>query len=221
VDNTRAGKSEMDLWRAFSASVGSNGALFENAFMSPTGTRSGGMAAPSEEKKLKVGDVGWFDFGCSYLGYHSDTGESFSLGQPTERQTKIYNALEDVVDRSIELAAPGMSSSDLCDEVVKIWDKHGVPRPPTGMGHGIGLETHEYPLIASQGSIFIPKDSRIKDDVVDNSTNFPFEEGMVLNFEAPYMVQGWGGVHIEKTVVVEKNGARLIAPQERHLRVIS
>ena len=124
------------------------------------------------------------------------------------------------MNRSIEIAAPGVNSSDLCDEVVKIWEKRGVPTPPTGMGHGMGLEVHEYPLIASQGSIFIPRDSRIKDDVVDNSTNFPFEEGMVLNFEAPYMVWGWGGVHLEKTVLVEKNGCSLIAPQERHLRVI-
>ena len=58
LNATLEGKSEMDLCQAFGASVASNGGIFENVFMSPTGTRAGGMAAPSAEKKLKNGDRG-------------------------------------------------------------------------------------------------------------------------------------------------------------------
>lgn len=221
IESLKEGVTETELKRVFATSLTSNGGLFENAFMSPMGTRSGGMAAPNDERKLARGDFGWFDLGCSYLAYHSDTGESFCFGKSEERQARIYKALDEVVERSIKITSPGTKTSDLCDEVVQIWDKHGIPRPPTGMGHGIGLETHEYPLIASQGGIFLPGESRIKDEVVEVSPNFEVEEGMVLNFEVPYMVWGWGGVHIEKTVVVDKNGCHLIAPQERHLRVIS
>jgi Xaa-Pro dipeptidase len=220
LQSTHEGVSEEDLRVVFAASVSANGATFDNEFMSPIGSRSGSIAAPSNIRKIMKGDIGWFDFGCTFLGYHSDTGESFCIGKPPERQLKIYRALEELVNKCLEIAAPGVKCTDLSDEVVKIWDKHDVTRPPTGMGHGIGLETHEYPVIASQGSIFLDKESIVQDDLLKISANMPMEEGMVLNFEAPYMIWGWGGVHIEKTAVVEKNRCTLITPQERQLRII-
>lgn len=212
----KPGMSEKELARVYTISLAEEYAT-PSGMMFPIGTRGGSMAAPTDSK-LRNGSMFWADVSCSYLGYCADTGDSAVLGEPSEKQNRCYDALYKVVQAAEEIATPGMKSSQLNTEISSVWEKTGVTKSPTGMGHGIGLEIHEYPRISAAKGSMIENQSAIKDDFVTSSIDIPFEEGMVLNFEAPYLVRGWGGVHLEKTVILEKNGCRHLIPQERYLR---
>ena len=58
------------------------------------------------------------------------------------------------------------------------------------LGHGIGLEVHEYPRIHSKG-----KDRSLR-----------LQEGMVITIEPGLYIEGYGGVRYEDTIVITKNG---------------
>ena len=127
----------------------------------------------------------------------------------------------DAVETSEEILAPGMKPSELNTAITKVFEKHGIPRPPTGMGHGIGLEVYDYPRISAAKGAAISNPSAIKDDFIESSIDIPFEEGMVLALEAPYLMWGWGGVHAEVTVLLGKSQTRrLVRNQKRFLREI-
>ena len=189
--------------------------------MTPTGSRGGSMASPSESRLSEDKRMLWVDVSCSYMGYHADTGESSSIGKPSEKQKKHYEAVLDAVETSEKILAPGMKPSELNTAVTKVFEKHGIARPPTGMGHGIGLEVYDYPRISAAKGEIILNPSAIKDDFIKSSIDIPFEEGMVLALEAPYLVWGWGGVHAEVTVLLEKSRTRrLVSEQKRFLREV-
>jgi Xaa-Pro aminopeptidase/Xaa-Pro dipeptidase len=60
-----------------------------------------------------------------------------------------------------------------------------------GLGHGVGLEIHEYPAISSRA-----------EDLV--------EEGMVLTIEPGIYLPGEGGVRIEDMLYVTADGCRIL-----------
>ena len=220
ISSIKEGASEIDLRRVYAISVASRDGMFQlGHFMLPTGTK-GGAIARATSSKITVGTFGWTDLMCSYMGYYSDIGETFVMGAPTEKLTKYYNALYKVVERAEDLVVPGLKPSELNREIGKVWDSCDMPRTPYGMGHGIGLEIYDYPRISAAKGEIIHNQSAVKDDLIRSSIDIPFEEGMVLALEAPYLVWGWGGVHLERNVIVEKNGCKSLVNQDRFLRIL-
>jgi Xaa-Pro dipeptidase len=212
----KPGVSEKDLARAYALSVISEDAEFDNV-MCPIGTKGGTMIPPTSFKLAKQ-NIFWVDAALRYKGYFADTGDSASFGKVPKKQLDYYSVLKKVVEKAKDIVSVGMKPSELNSEVAKIWDNAEMPRSPTGMGHGIGLEIHEYPRISAAKGSAILNQSAIRDDFVKSSIDIPFEEGMVLNFESPYLIRGWGGVHLEQTVILGKNGSRPITRQERRIR---
>jgi Xaa-Pro dipeptidase len=214
--------TEKELGHEYLTKIASLGGTSGPAWvMIPTGSRGGAMTSPTASKLSADKKMFWIDVSCSFLGYHADTGESASLGKPSEIQKKRYDAVLDAVGTSEEILTPGMKPSELNTSITKVFEKHGIPRPPTGMGHGIGLEVYDYPRISAAKGDAISNPSAIKDDFIQSSIDIPFEEGMVLALEAPYLMWGWGGVHAEVTVLLGKSQTRrLVRKQKRFLREV-
>ena len=67
-----------------------------------------------------------------------------------------------------------------------------------GLGHGVGLEIHELPNINKRGDI-------------------PLEAGMTFTIEPGIYIPGKGGVRIEDTVVLTRDGARVLTTLKKQL----
>ncbi|MDA4128850.1 MAG: Xaa-Pro peptidase family protein [Thaumarchaeota archaeon] len=218
----KTGVSELELRRVYARSIVSEDGDFDTGhFIVGSGTKSGAPLGRANNRKLAKGSILKLDVTSKLRGYYADTGDTGIVGRPTKKQERVYEALGEAVRRSEELAVPGTRPSELHREVLKVWDKYAVERPPTGMGHGIGLEVHEYPVVSDPNSVFVPKGATIKDDLIDVPADAPLEEGMVLNLEAPYLMWGIGGIHLEHTVLLGKRKSRPLTKQERHLRLLS
>lgn len=154
------------------------------------------------EYKIKKGDIIRFDIGCLYKYYFSDTARIAVLGEPSEKLQTYYNAVKEGEERAIKLVKPGRKASEIFKEAVKVVREAGIPHYNRNhVGHGIGIECYEIPRIAP-----------LSNDIL--------EEGMVFNIETPYYELGFGGVQVEDTILVTKNGYLELTKSSRGLFIL-
>ena len=137
---------------------------------------------------LRKGDTIWFDTGAIYQGYWSDIARIFSLGEPSPRAQKIYAAMLAGENAGIAKTQVGMTGAELFDITIQASREAGHPEYRRHhVGHGIGSEVYEAPLL-NPNSL----------DVI--------EEGDVINIETPYYEFGLGALHVEDPYVVSADG---------------
>ena len=104
--------------------------------------------------------------------------------------------------RGMKAAKPGITGQELDAEIRDYIESRGYGRYFThGLGHGVGLEIHELPNINKRGDIKL-------------------QEGMVFSIEPGIYIQGRGGVRIEDTVVLTREGARSLTALKKTLTEI-
>jgi Xaa-Pro aminopeptidase len=200
LPSVRPGATERDLaldleWRlrtggaeavAFDPTclVGADGAL-------PHGSPS--------DAPVRAGAVVLFDFGAMVEGYRSDMTRTLFVGEPSERDLAVYQLVAKAQAATIaqieatvdgELALPsGRSLHELAKRVIETdgrWPAYGH-----GLGHGIGLATHELPSIGMWGL----------DAPLPSPTVFSVEPGIYL--------EGETGVRIEDLLWLDADGRRV------------
>jgi Xaa-Pro dipeptidase len=219
LEGVRAGVSEEELTQLCLESIAKEGAVFEFC-NTASGTQSsmpilsyGYYHSPSGYR-LKQGDLFKYDCGCIFDKYHADIGGCAVIGPPTKKQTACYSAIEAGTEKALELLRPGALPSQIFQETVATVEKAGLKdysKRAGFCGHGIGLEARDYPVLrqpVKSTSPFLP-----------GSYDIPIEENMVINVEVPYSALGLGGLQIEYTLLVTKNGCEKLYPQHRELLV--
>jgi len=180
--------------------AGSGPAPFETIVASgPRGALPHGAAA---ERKMKKGDLVTIDFGAIYGGYQSDQTVTVALGRPSSGLKNIYAVVREAQRRAIRLIRPGavcqavdLAARDYIREQ-GYGDYFGH-----GLGHGVGLETHEEPLLNFRSeTVLLP--------------------GMVVTVEPGIYLPGVGGVRIEDMALVTASGCRLLTASSGTLREI-
>jgi Xaa-Pro aminopeptidase len=130
------------------------------------------------------------DFGCVVDGYCSDMTRTVSVGDPGPDARRLYDLVlasqqagRDAVGSGVECAAVDR----VCRDVIS--DAGYGEAFSHGTGHGVGLEIHEAPRVASSaaGTLLV---------------------GDVVTVEPGVYLPGVGGVRIEDTVVVTASGSR-------------
>jgi Xaa-Pro aminopeptidase len=102
-------------------------------------------------------------------------------------------------EAALKTVRPGVRVGDLFVAAVDTIRRSGLPDYRRHhVGHGIGLEMYETPLLV-EGS-----DARL-------------EAGMVINIETPYYESGYGGFQVEDTVLVTEAGGELLTAADRSL----
>ena len=176
--------------------------LYPTYLDSPGGNAGMSPAVPllgSRTRKLHDGDLVFVDIGCGFHGYHTDKTMTYVFGRAMpDEVVAIHRKCVEIQDSVISLLKPGTIPSQIYDTVMNALEPAFLEnfmgygnRNVQFLGHGIGLEIAENPVIA-----------RGFDD--------PLEEGMVIAIEPKKGIRGIGMVGIENTFIVTPAGGRSI-----------
>ncbi len=171
-------------------------------FIVASGPRGGLPHATPTERPIGYGELVTFDFGGILNGYCSDETVTVAVGAADQRQREIYGIVKGAHDRAMELVRPGV----LCREVDAAARDHIAANGfgdyfGHGTGHGVGLEVHEKPVVSYRSEESLA-------------------EGMVITIEPGIYLPGWGGVRIEDTVAVTRDGCRLLTNVPKELMIL-
>ena len=152
---------------------------------------------------LAKGDLLLFDFGACYGGYRSDITRTVSVGKPSAKAQEIYDIVLRANLASIDAVEVGKRASQI-DAVARdlIAEAGYADAFGHGLGHGIGLEIHEAPVLSSQST----------DEL---------QAGMVTTIEPGIYLPGFGGVRIEDDIVVGPEGCEVVTgfPKDQLIEV--
>lgn len=165
---------------------------------------SGGRGAlphgVASDKKITVGELVTIDFGTCQAGYHSDETVTLSVGEVDGNLRQIFDIVLEAHDLALAAVKPGIRICDLDAVAREFITRKGYGQYfGHGLGHGVGLEVHEYPAVSSrnQGELLA---------------------GMVITIEPGIYLPDVGGVRIEDTVVVTPTGYQCLTSIPKQLR---
>ena len=140
-------------------------------------------------KKLEKGDLVTMDFGAVLDGYCSDMTRTVCVGAPSSFQKELYSTVLNAQEIGLKTIKEGLICKDVDAKVREYFKQFNyVEEFGHGLGHGVGLEIHEMPMIS------IKNDTSLK-------------ENMVITDEPGIYIAGNFGIRIEDTVLVTKKGA--------------
>lgn len=149
------------------------------------------------DRQLQNNEFVLFDLGVIYDNYCSDMTRTIRFGQPSSDAQNIYDIVLKAEQEAIAAIKPGVQIKDI-DAIARgiITDAGYGDYFPHRLGHGLGLEEHEY------------------QDVSSTNTN-EFVPGMVVTVEPGIYVPGVAGVRIEDDILVTENGNESLTGYEK------
>ena len=146
-------------------------------------------------RAVQHGDMITMDFGAQFGGYHADMTRTVVIGEPSGWQRDIYELVAAAQRAGIEAAVDGAEVAGV-DAAARdlIRDAGHGEHFGHGLGHGVGLELHEAPMLG------YGKAGTLRDRVP-------------ITVEPGIYLPGKGGVRIEDTLVV-RAGRGTAAPRE-------
>lgn len=197
----RPGVSEYELAREFERSIVSQGGRARATLVRIGSNGSSGNARPGN-RRLQMGETVRFDLASTLNGYWADIARIFCLGEPNQRMREIYHAMLIGENAALEQAHAGMTAHELYEATMHAVKSAGVPHYRRHhVGHGIGAEVYDPPLIAP-------------------SVDTALEEGMIINIETPYYEYGFAAVHVEDPFLITSDGNQLLTTFNRELTII-
>ena len=153
--------------------------------------------APLSDRIFQIDDSITVDWGVLKDGYCSDLTRSFILDPASGRADKfhevydIVQAAQTVAINSIEV---GMTGAQVHQFAARHIEEAGYGEYFThGLGHGVGLDVHDYPPYLGPSS----------EDILG--------EGMVFTIEPGIYIKEWGGVRIEDIVHIKDGRAQRLS----------
>ncbi len=154
---------------------------------------------------LQAGQCFMVDMGGNFYGYMCDMSRVFSIGKLPERAYAAHQTCLEIQEAVAAMAKPGAVCEDMYNKALEIVAKAGfedyfmgVGQKAKFIGHGIGLEINEMPVLAP----------RMKQEL---------EPGMVFALEPKIVLPGIGPVGIENSWVVTADGLEKLTLGEEEI----
>ena len=186
-------------------------AAIPSAFDGPAGGRGLGPAAAQSvsHKQMARGEPILLDIGCCIDGYVIDQTRTAVIGSLPEELACAYAQSEAIIRETERLLRPGIACDAVYAAALAQVDKAGLSQHFMGygadqvkfLGHGIGLEIDEWPVLAKGFSDTL-------------------EPGMVLAVEPKFTFPGKGVVGIENTYLITNDGPRPLTRSPEGLIVL-
>ena len=153
---------------------------------------------------LQAGQSVMVDLGGNFYGYMCDMSRVYSIGRLPQKAYDAHQACLEAQAEVTALAKPGVTGEALYQKAVEVVEKAGfadyfmgIGQKAKFVGHGIGLEINESPVLAP----------RMKQEL---------EPGMVFALEPKIVLPEIGPVGIENSWAVTSDGVEKLtqAPEE-------
>ena len=172
-------------------------------FIVASGLRGALPHGLASEKKLDAGEMVTIDFGVRLGGYHSDETVTVALGKPPQQLVEVYDVVLKAHDLAIAALRPGVPLKEVDAAARSFIQERGFGEYfGHGLGHGVGLELHEYPVLSVRS-----------EDIA--------QEGMVVTIEPGVYLPQQGGVRIEDMVLVTPHGCEVLTAIQKKYRMFS
>lgn len=156
---------------------------------------------------LDKNDVILLDFGMKYQGYCADMSRTIFIGKVNDKTKHIYQTVISAQEMAIKKIKQLQKESKLVSaaEIDKISrkeiTKNGFPDYPHALGHGIGIEVHEYPVLYP----------RAKENL---------ETRMVIAIEPAIYIPKLLGIRIEDNYVITDKGIEALTKSSHELIIL-
>ncbi len=162
----------------------------------------------SQQQTLRSGSILMLDDGCSVEGYTSDITRTFVLGKATDKMKRVFDLVHRAQAAAIQTARPGVATADVDAAARKIIVDGGYGPGykyfSHRLGHGIGMDMHEWPYFVKNNMFGYDPDPRL-------------EAGNLLSDEPGIYIPGEFGIRLEDDLLITESGAELLTPQSPSL----
>ena len=171
-------------------SRGSEGAAFPT--IAASDLRGAMPHAEAEDIEIPDNCLLTFDFGARFGGYRSDITRTVHIGNPKKELCDLWDMVFEVQQKCVKAVRPGISCRELDAMSRRLLEDMGMEKYFTpSLGHGIGLAVHESPTLSRR-------------------SNEVLKENMLVTVEPGLYIEGLGGVRIEDSVIVTREGCEVI-----------
>jgi methionyl aminopeptidase len=170
---------------------------------------------PSDDVRLKDGDMLSIDFGVRLNGYCADAAATIAIGEISQEKRRLIDVTRHVLDIAIARSAPVVKWSCVAAEMQNYAESAGFSIVKDFVGHGIGRKMHEEPRVPNF----------VSDDLLAN--DIVLAEGMILAVEPMInagsdevltLKNGWTVVtkdgrcsaHFEHTIAITEDGCEIL-----------
>ncbi|MEW6276776.1 MAG: Xaa-Pro peptidase family protein, partial [Bacillota bacterium] len=160
-------------------------------------------------RKIKNGDLVIVDIPTCYQGYHCDETRTYVLGKASAGVKDLFKALRDISDHVIVSLKDGIKCGEIFGKAYSCARRLGVeeyflgltPRKGNFIGHGIGLDANEPPVLFEK-------------------SGFDLRSNFVITIEIHLTHPEHGAVKLEDMVLIKENGCEILSVTERELFIV-
>jgi Xaa-Pro dipeptidase len=143
---------------------------------------------------IREGTIVMIDDGCTVEGYNSDITRTFVLGKATDKMHRVFDVVHRAQQAALQTARPGVPCEAVDAAARKVVDdadfgpdySHFYHR----VGHGIGMDGHEWPYLV-------------------RGNKLPIQANMTFSDEPGIYLRGEFGVRLEDDMHITEDGAKL------------
>lgn len=150
-------------------------------------------------RDLQDGDAIIVDGGCSVEGFRSDVTRTVVFGKPSDKQKRVWDIVKKAQAEALKAVRPSVTCEHIDRTARKVIEDAGFGPGykyfSHRLGHGIGMDGHEYP--------YLVKGNKLK-----------LQPGMTFSDEPGIYIYGEFGVRLEDCFVVTEDGGRFFGGME-------
>jgi Xaa-Pro dipeptidase len=161
-----------------------------------------------QPQTLREGSILMLDDGCLVEGYASDITRTFVLGKATDKMNRVFALVQRAQTAALRTARPGVNTADVDAAARKVIVDGGYGPGfkyfTHRVGHGMGMDGHEWPYFVKNNMFGWDLSPRLK-------------VGMTMSDEPGVYIPGEFGIRLEDDLLVNEGGAELLTPQSPSL----
>jgi Xaa-Pro dipeptidase len=151
---------------------------------------------------IREGAMVLIDDGCTVEGYESDITRAFVYGKPSDKMLRCFDIVHRAQAAALAAARPGAACESVDAAARKVITDGGFgpgyAHFTHRLGHGIGMDGHEWPYLVQGNSL-------------------PLAAGMTFSDEPGIYIRGEFGIRLEDDMHITGDGARLFTGPSKSL----